>query len=246
MAQLNHFTVHFSEHACPEVMEILLKEDDIDLSESSTPLTKAVDFVTKDYGIVYITESEMNGPVKKFLPRILTLIHQYEYLEKTNKLTLNDDNHNNHNNHNGGRGGRRKRFEFRKKIVYIHNHEENTEKALSLQFYCSDHDIPHVLVNDAHHVAKLIKIITKSSVHQRFINVKVDGSYLDTEWGKDDCLINGSLPNLITKLPYITEKNSKEVMRHFECMGALINADRDALRIAFTRRQTEFLYKFFR
>ena len=242
-SKLVHYTIHFSEHACPEVKEILIKADDIHLSQSSTPLTTAVDFVTKDYGIVYITEKEMNGAVKDFLPRILTLIYQYKYLEsqKKRKNINNNDTDNNRN-----KKKKKRKFRFRKKIVYIHYHEENAEKALSLQMFCSDHNVPHVFVQDANHVAKLIKIITKSPVNQRFINVKCNGSYLDNDWGKDDSLLNGSLPHLIQKLPYITEKNNKEVMKHFGSMGALINAEWDQLRVAFTLKQTNFLHKFFR
>eukprot|EP00483_Globobulimina_turgida_P005951 UN05961 len=154
--KINNYTVHFSQDSCPEVREILIKDNEITLSESSLALGKGVDFVTRDYGIVYVTEKEMNGKVKNFLPRILTLIYQHKYLKSQGKLDKKDD-------YPHG-----KKFGFRKKIVYIHYHEDNSEKALSLPMFLTDHKIPHVLVQDAVHVAKLIKYISKS-VYPRFI-----------------------------------------------------------------------------
>eukprot|EP01083_Nonionella_stella_P009046 26222_1 len=228
----NQYTIHFSQTSCPQVRDLLIKEDEICLSESSQSLSKAVDFVTRDYGIVYVTEREINGKVEAFLPRILTLIYQRKYLKARNLLNDND-----------GMYGKRKKFEFRKKIVYIHYHQENSEKTLSLQLFCRDHEIPTVLVQDAAHVAKLIKCIARSA-YQRFIIPST--SAIDNDWGKDHALLNGSLKQIILKLPYVTDRNNEQVIKHFKCMGAIVNANRDQLRVAFSNNKAVFLHKFFR
>ena len=202
------------------------------LSESSTPLGMSVDFVVGDYGIVYVKESEMNGKVSQFMPRILTLIYQHKYLEKTRKITWKQR--------------QEAQFEFAKKLVYIHQHPDNSEKALSLQLFCSDHGIDHVLVEDAFDVYKLLGYIAKNGGNrERFIQPTF-GSIADSGWTKDGALLNGSLRSIILKLPYVNEKNNEEVISYFKSMGSMINADRDKLRIAFGQKKSKFVYDFFR
>ena len=180
----------------------------------------------------------MNGEVKKFLPRILTLIYQHKYLSKNNNnipLPMEIDNNNNK---------KKKLFEFNRKMVYIHDHIDNREKSLSLQLFCSNHDIPHVLVRNEDHVKKLILYLT-NNVREQFV-YPITGSYLDSDWGKDNCLLNSSIKHLILRLPYITEKNNEEIIKYFGCIGALINANKQKLRVAFNNKPANFLYKFFR
>ena len=52
-SQFVPYRIQFSDHACPEVTKILRKSDNIELSHSSTQLTKAVDFVTRDWKKLY-------------------------------------------------------------------------------------------------------------------------------------------------------------------------------------------------
>merc|ERR1712154_203458 len=126
------------------------------------------------------------------------------------------------------------KFKFSKKLVYIHHHIENSEKAMSLQLFCSDHGIDHVLVDDAFHVHKLMTYIAKNGEgnRERFIQPTF-GSIADSGWAKDSALLNGSLRSIIVKCPYVNDKNNEQVIKYFKSLGAMINADREQLRIAF-------------
>ena len=89
------------------------------------------------------------------MPRILTLIYQHKYLNKINKRNNTSDE-----------------FKFRNKIVYIHYDPKNSKKELTLQMFCTDHNIPHVSVRDANHCATLLKVIAKGEIHETFIDGK--------------------------------------------------------------------------
>merc|ERR1712129_294508 len=167
------------------------------------------------------------------MPRILTLIYRHKYLYKMKKISIKERDE--------------AKYEFSHKLVYIHHCVENSEKAMSLQLFCSEHGIDHVLVDDEFAVHKLIAHIAKNGEgnRERFIQPTF-GSIADSGWAKDSSLLNGSLRTIILKLPYVNEKNNEEVIKYFKSLGAMINANRDQLRIAFGPKKSRFVHKFFK
>ncbi|ETO29224.1 hypothetical protein RFI_07898 [Reticulomyxa filosa] len=248
-------TIRYSQEANKNVFKILRDKMCHTLKPWKQGIGKYVDFVVEDhFAFVYYDQYDMEKGAKDILHRVLSLKWPEETeqqmsprIEEKNEIK---EGHRNNKNISTG---------WTHSIVMIRHSKETAHRCMTLQLFCSEHNIACLYVQSDENAAKMIgyyceqwnsqesfENTTPQSSGKKNVNkehmisfIKVNSYDVDNDeyWDeKDHGTMNYAMAKCITTIPSLIEDARPKVVAEFKSIGAIVNADAPLLEKTIGRK----------
>ena len=127
-------------------------------------------------------------------------------------------------------------------MVFIHYCEENSNKVIRLELFLMEENIPCMVVKDDDTVINLLQKKLRNHLN-KFI---MPPNYRNGNWIIDQRLLPGTLLHTVEKIPTIKTDDTSDIMKYFQDIGSIANADKDKLSNYWNKRKPKRIYEFFR
>lgn len=127
-------------------------------------------------------------------------------------------------------------------MVFIHYCDDNANKVIRLQLFLMEYNIDCVIVEKDDTVVNLLRQKLYDRLHV-FIQAPKHDNLGQNGW--NERLLPGSILNTVSKIQGVKEKETNDVMKYFQCIGAIANADQNKLKNYFKGRRKTKIHDFF-